>query len=291
MRFQRPRFFLMAEVLLAVVALVLGGAIASTPSYAPLAAPSAVTVGSGVTFVSPVGYANMSFANGVTAFSSISLDSVTGGLSIDTVNITVQKIPRSYPSVNLTFSQWNPGETRASVPAIGFSAVAPSGSTVYFNVSGLWAGKLYGFTVEGITVSQVISSLLGSVSFSWVQWSTHNFAILPVAVSSNLPPFPPSPTASFTYNVGLWGCAVQFTDTSSGGLNNSIRYENWTFGDGANGTGPLVLHAYACDPLSIYSVFPVSLTVTFADRTVRIANRLMVINRIPEIVVRSEERR
>src|SRR5574340_1721315 len=104
MRFQRPRFFLMAEVLLAVVALVLGGAIASTPSYAPLAAPSAVTVGSGVTFVSPVGYANMSFANGGTAFSSISLDSVTGGLSIDTVNITVQKIPRSYPSVNLTFS-------------------------------------------------------------------------------------------------------------------------------------------------------------------------------------------
>ena len=224
------------------------------------------TIMPGVTFVNPVGYANISFLQNQTFASQAGINGTTGAVWIDSVNLTVTKIPKAYPSATVNVSVWGPQVRATLAPVIVFTATAPAGSKVYFNLTGLPVLLPYALQVDSGMLRQVQNSTSsGFVSFVWSTWSSHTFAILFASTIQNGTGPPgtnatsPGPHASFTTLVN--GVTVTFVDQSTDNLTGVLSYWLWDFGDGQNATWDNPVHTYSPGTFPPWHTYRVNLTV------------------------------
>jgi len=93
-------------------------------------------------------------------------------------------------------------------------------------------------------------------------------------------PSPPNqaPTASFTYSPPspLVGSPVRFDGSTSSDPDGTIVSYNWSFGDGASGTGTIVQHPYAS-----IGTYTVRLTVTDNDGATNTATQQVTVTAAP----------
>lgn len=245
---------------LSVVGIVVGSAVstqvivaAAHPFNVSTLAASTVTVQPGVTFVLTGGYSNVTFAANLVATSSIQLPGYGKAIIVDGVNVSLVKIPASYPTAAVNFTTWNPTQTTIGQPLF-IMRVTASLTSFYVNITGITANMFVLNLFDGVTGGGVITDGAGAAKFVFQTWvgSVHTIEFDAGAIQSS-PGSPPGGggiIASFLYgpHLGLLDAftdnVMYFTDTSLIPQGFAPVVIIWKFGDGTTGNGSVVKHTY-----------------------------------------------
>ena len=241
-----------------------------------------VIVASGFEFALKT-FGNMSFSSNQT-FTEIEIASTRA--VFDDVGFGVTKLPAAYPVANVSITTWDPHATENGSVAIAFTGTANTGSTVYFNLTGLVPLEAYRFTVNGTTQAETVSNASGNVSFSWSSWSTNTFQILLLGGGGIGGPGTPGITmllAAFDYILN--GRTVTFIDKSVSNASGRPPIVSWfwAFGDGDSATVEQPTHTY--ETQGLWTVYRVKLVSCDAMGNCGAAEELITIYDWPLILM------
>ena len=230
---------------------------------------AAVTIEPGVVFQPSLSWANITFAS-AQVFSTVHVDPT--GVTFDAVRLGVQKFPLSYPRIEMTLTAWSPGQSAVGGTVLRFTGDAPPASNFYFGLSDLIPAAEYILDLDGLEEARRFSDAGGNLSFSWANWSVHDFHIRRGS-RFGLPG--PSPlVADFTLSPSspVIGQTVSFAASVAGGT--PPYTVTWDFGDGSSAGGQSTSHVFAIAGTFSVNAFVVDSASqsTAASRTVDVAD-------------------
>jgi PKD repeat protein len=199
----------------------------------------AITIEPGVIFQPSRSWADLSFASRQT-FSTVHVDD--SGVTFDSVRFGVQKFPSGMPRASLSVTVWSPLQTIDNGIVLRFLGDATTGSTLYFDLSGVLPAREYLLHEDGVRVAQRFSDASGLVSFVWSNWTVHDLNVL-LGPGSGLPsPDPLVADFAFAPDPAVVSEPTAFAASVAGG---TPPYEvSWDFGDGVTASGLSATHAY-----------------------------------------------
>jgi len=215
-----------------------------------------------VTFV--LSYANVTFPSGILAYDRIQATE-SGCLLIDSAGICVSKTPASWPGASVNMQEWTPTATSGTVAR--FTATAPVGSAVTFQLRGIAPARSYTILKDSAYYATSQSTDDGSMTFTWFVVSDGDplFQVdfTPTGGGGG-PGIGPIPTVTFTYTspIRLFGPGpadgtVYFTAGQLQPGDPPYVY-TWDFGDGQTSHDANPVHTY---DVSLVGTFTVTLTV------------------------------